>query len=275
MRVIAVLDIMGGVVVRGIAGRRSEYRPIRSSLCSSCEPASVARAIIERFGLVEFYIADLDAIAGEEPAWGVYEQIAATGARLLIDAGVGDIGRAKLLADFCAQTAPLAGVIVGLESLSPIGAAESRPGFGDTDSVSPPHPALSPCGGEGLRAAIAPLLEVIAPERLIFSLDLKEGQPLTPVPAWREMSPAQIAAAVTAAGVRRMIVLDLSDVGVGGGVHTLALCQELRVRHADIEFIAGGGVRGPDDLRRMSAAGCNAALVASALHDGRVGKNDV
>ena len=116
---------------------------------------------------------------------------------------------------------------------------------------------------------------MIAPERLIFSLDLKEGQPLTPVPAWREMPPAQIAAAVIAAGVRRMIILDLSDVGVGGGVHTLALCQELRVRHADVEFIAGGGVRDPDDLRRMSAAGCNAALVASALHDGRIGKNDV
>ena len=78
MRVIAVLDIMGGVVVRGIAGRRSEYRPIRSSLCSSSEPAAVARAIVERFGLQEFYIADLDAIAGGEPAWGVYEQIAAT-----------------------------------------------------------------------------------------------------------------------------------------------------------------------------------------------------
>ncbi len=71
MRVIPVLDIMGGVVVRGVAGRRSEYRPIESSLCSSCDPPVVARAIVERFGLAEFYIADLDAISGAEPAWNV------------------------------------------------------------------------------------------------------------------------------------------------------------------------------------------------------------
>ena len=81
MRIIPVLDIMGGVVVRGVAGRRSEYRPIQSQLCSIAEPATVAQAIVDRFRTIEFYIADLDAIAGSEPAWEIYRHVAATGAR--------------------------------------------------------------------------------------------------------------------------------------------------------------------------------------------------
>jgi uncharacterized protein related to proFAR isomerase len=38
---------------------------------------------------------------------------------------------------------------------------------------------------------------------------------------------------------------------------------------------AGGGVRGPDDLRGLHACGVKAVLVASALHDGRLRREDV
>ena len=55
-----------------------------------------------------------------------------------------------------------------------------------------------------------------------------------------------------------------------GGVGTLALCRHLRAAHPGCELIAGGGVRGPADLELMAGAGCDAALVASALHDGRL-----
>ena len=75
---------------------------------------------------------------------------------------------------------------------------------------------------------------------------------------------AQIAAAAIAAGVQRLIILDLADVGVGGGVGTLTLCQAIRAAHPQVEIIAGGGVRGLADLQQMAAAGCDAALVASA-----------
>jgi HisA/HisF family protein len=257
MRIIPVLDIMGGVVVRGVAGRRSEYRPIETPLCSSAEPAVVARAIIERFGTTEFYIADLDAIAGGEPAWEIYETVAATGSRLWVDAGVGDVGRAEALTDFRPAGAPLAGIIVGLESLAPARADSNQPS--DHDHV---------------QDAIAPILRAVGADRLIFSLDLKNGQPLTTVSTWHTLTPIDIARSAIAAGARRLIVLDLANVGVSGGVGTLALCQAIRAEHPQVEIIAGGGVRGPADLQQMAAAGCNAALVASALHDGRIGEND-
>jgi phosphoribosylformimino-5-aminoimidazole carboxamide ribotide isomerase len=34
-------------------------------------------------------------------------------------------------------------------------------------------------------------------------------------------------------------------------------------------------VRGPEDLRRLADAGCEGALVATALHDGRLDSDDV
>jgi hypothetical protein len=41
-----------------------------------------------------------------------------------------------------------------------------------------------------------------------------------------------------------------------------------------LQIVAGGGVRSAADLRSLSAAGCDAALVASALHDGRLTIHD-
>jgi uncharacterized protein related to proFAR isomerase len=37
-----------------------------------------------------------------------------------------------------------------------------------------------------------------------------------------------------------------------------------------VEIIAGGGVRGFDDLRRLQASGVGGVLVASILHDGGI-----
>jgi phosphoribosylformimino-5-aminoimidazole carboxamide ribotide isomerase len=40
-------------------------------------------------------------------------------------------------------------------------------------------------------------------------------------------------------------------------------------------IVAGGGVRGVPDLEALANAGCDAALVASALHDGRLTPHDI
>ncbi|MFM8221178.1 MAG: nickel transporter, partial [Planctomycetaceae bacterium] len=45
MQVIPVLDLLGGVVVRGVAGQRDSYRPIVSQLVDGAEPLAVARAL--------------------------------------------------------------------------------------------------------------------------------------------------------------------------------------------------------------------------------------
>ena len=50
-----------------------------------------------------------------------------------------------------------------------------------------------------------------------------------------------------------------------------------RIRRAapELTLAAGGGVRNPADIERLAACGCDAALVATALQDGRIGAAEV
>jgi phosphoribosylformimino-5-aminoimidazole carboxamide ribotide isomerase len=109
----------------------------------------------------------------------------------------------------------------------------------------------------------------------IFSLDMKAGVPLRQPFVWPNLSALEIAREAYEWCFRDIIVLDLADVGTGQGTRTLQLCKQLKQKFRDARIIAGGGVRGPDDLRAMADAGCDAALVASALHDGRLTADDI
>ena len=64
VRIIPVLDLLGGVVVQAVAGDRANYRPIRSTLTDSTDPTVVAEALAKVVGHRTVYVADLDAIAG-------------------------------------------------------------------------------------------------------------------------------------------------------------------------------------------------------------------
>jgi phosphoribosylformimino-5-aminoimidazole carboxamide ribotide isomerase len=243
------MDVMRGQVVRGVGGRRDEYRPIQSALVSDPQPATVARAFLA-LGFREIYLADLDAIQQKQQkrdrsnfqkndSRPLYFELMRLGVALWVDAGLRNPDDARALANFHVDGRPLAGIVAGLESLA------------------------------GPRE-LAEMCAAVAPERLIFSLDLKHGAPLTSSPDWHGLAPLEIAAVALRAGVRRMIVLDLAQVGTGAGVGTEPLCRTLRCLAPGLEIVAGGGVRGPADLDSLARAGCDAALVASALHDGRL-----
>jgi len=244
MRVIPVIDLKGGSVVRGIAGQRSRYRPVVSVLAADARPSTVAAAFANTLGLAEAYVADLDAIAGQEPDWAAYEQIAAAGLRLWVDAGIGEVGRARQLAQWSVTSAPSAGLVVGSESVQ--------------DSAQLPQiQAALPAG------------------RSMFSLDLHHGQPLSRSAAWQTAAPRQIADDAVSAGFSRVLVLDLASVGVHEGPASARLCRTLREAYPPVELWTGGGVRGVADLRCVADSGCDAVLVASALHDGRLTAADL
>src|SRR5260370_25011470 len=97
MRIIPVLDVMNGLAVRAVGGRRSEYRPLVSRLCASAEPLTVAAAY-RRLGFAELYLADLDAIGGAEPAWALYADLRKLGFELWLDAGVRSVEDANRIA---------------------------------------------------------------------------------------------------------------------------------------------------------------------------------
>jgi phosphoribosylformimino-5-aminoimidazole carboxamide ribotide isomerase len=236
MRVIPVLDLKNGVVVRGVGGRRAEYQPVVSRLTNSCQPQDVALTFRDVFGAKQLYLADLDAIAGAEPAWSVFTALHDLGFALWVDSGVREMAAARRLA-----AAGVKGIVVGLETVS------------------------SP---EELERICSELCD-----RVIFSLDMKANVPLGDSSRWGGDA-LLCAERALAAGVRRMIVLDLARVGEGGGPGTEDLCRAISENHPTVELIAGGGVRGNEDLRRLEACGVRAALVASALHDGRLGRED-
>ena len=96
MRVLPVIDLLGGQVVRGVAGRREEYRPIVSRLTSSTRPLDVARGFREHLRLDELYLADLDAIAGKRAAVDVCAALLSDGFRLWVDAGVNDMDALRM-----------------------------------------------------------------------------------------------------------------------------------------------------------------------------------
>lgn len=244
MYVVPVMDLKSGQVVRAVAGQRTEYRPVESCLVPNADPETVGRAFLEKLGLSQLYVADLDAIAGAEPAWECYRSLAECGLSLWIDAGIANVARAEQWVAFADANPQVIGILGGLESL-------------------PDLPTLEAC------------LDRIGRDRYIFSLDLRDGHPITVVPEWAGQGAEQIAAIVIAMGVQHLLTIDLAHVGMHHGTATESLCRTLHQRHPSVRLTAGGGIRGPEDIARLDEAGCTAALVSSALHDGRLTRNDI
>lgn len=74
---------------------------------------------------------------------------------------------------------------------------------------------------------------------------------------------------------RRVIAMTLGRVGSGGGPDLARLEEILRRCAPDRHVYAAGGVRNAEDLEKLSAMGVAGALVATALHDGRLGPRDI
>ena len=220
-------------------GRREAYAPVRSQLVdggAASDPVVLARAYRDVLGCDEWYVADLDALAGGPVQRALLEALVGLRGRLLVDAAVKTPDRAReLVADGATR------VVVGLETL---------PSF-DTLTL---------------------VVRAVGPTRVAFSLDLRDGAPLAEAPL--SGTPLELARAAVTAGAGAIIVLDLARVGSGRGVDS-GLLEALRRAHPHVELLAGGGIRTARDLERLADAGLDGALVATALHDGGIRRDDV
>ncbi|WP_161967647.1 HisA/HisF-related TIM barrel protein [Fimbriiglobus ruber] len=243
MKIIPVLDVLGGVVVRAVGGQRSAYRPITSLLTTSVVPENVAAALVRATGSDTLYVADLDAILGHGTNAAAVARVAeACGTTVYLDCGYGELADVKRVPAH-ANIVP----VVGSETVrGPVAAAGVR-GF---------------------------------PTGSVFSIDLFNGELFGD--HWREWesigvtSPRSIVeiarAGVEITGARAVILLDLAAVGTGNGPVVADWCRQVRrLLPAGVAVIAGGGVRNEEDVRRLEDAGADGVLVASALHDGALG----
>src|SRR4051794_32014704 len=236
MRVVGVIDLKAGAAVHAVRGERERYRPVTSVLTADGgDPLALARALRSELGLEELYVADLDAITGAaalSPAIGAL----AKEARLMVDAGVSEPGRARELLELGAQR-----VIVGTETLT---------------------------GPDALDRLLAEIPQVV------LSVDLRDGRLLSPDPQLAGLPALDGVARLHRPALREAIVLDLARVGSGAGTD-VELIGELHAAFADVELLAGGGVRDVEDLRALADAGAAGALVATALHGGVIGAREL
>jgi phosphoribosylformimino-5-aminoimidazole carboxamide ribotide isomerase len=236
------VDLLSGRAVHARAGQREHYQPVSEvagSFIESGRAAAVARAYVERLGLKQLYVADLDAILGRPAQEPLVGELVTFGVPLWLDAGATTLASARRALGLGAQR-----VVIGLETLT---------SFGSLREI---------CDGVGVG-------------RVAFSLDLRMGEPMVSgvgIPA-RE-SPQDLLARAVEAGADAVIVIDLARVGTGQGIDW-ELITRLRRAAPVVTLLVGGGVRSLDDLLRLSDAGCDGALVATALHEGRLTAGDV
>jgi HisA/HisF family protein len=234
MKLIPVIDLMHGQVVRAVRGDRQAYRPIVSQLCASSDPLTVAKILCEHCATRQLYVADLDALLGK-PA-----QVAAL-RRLLLD-----LPELELWLDAGFASASSAGAL--RDELGTVG-ARVVPVFGSESLAS--RAELERCFGGAPGQGTA--------TDAVLSLDRRDGQRLDAAGCWEapDLWPA------------RVIVMTLERVGAGVGPD-LETLGGVRLKAPAAFIVGAGGIRDERDLERASDAGAGAWLVASALHDGRL-----
>lgn len=237
MEIYPVLDLRGGKAVHAVAGQRHQYQPVQSRLTTSSDPVDLLKAMQDRLGLNQFYIADLDGIQHHRPDWPQLRRLAETGATLMIDAGFRTLQDASLLE----ANGVAARAILGTES------------FEDLDAVTSEHFA----GG-------------------IISVDLRNGLlQLAGRSAETHQETDALIESLVQRGFRDIIVLDVAAVGTNQGIPTLPLIQDMQRRCPGARFITGGGVRSEACLQNAQKAGVHGLLVASAIHNGTLGRAEL
>jgi phosphoribosylformimino-5-aminoimidazole carboxamide ribotide isomerase len=239
------MDLKDGLVVHAVAGQRAAYQPIKSVWADSAEPLAVLRAFRDRLGCDECYLADLNAIE----RYGDHQTVIAQLAR---EPGI------RLMADVGADSPDAANRLLALGVDQAVVGSETLPGW----------PVLQD------------ILAATGPDRLVFSLDMRQGRVLSRDATLAGLAPLDLLDRVAREGVRDVILLDLARVGTGQGLDLALLAAASRLAAgfkptANIRLIAGGGVRGPADLGALQALGIAGVLVATALHRGLIGPEDI
>jgi phosphoribosylformimino-5-aminoimidazole carboxamide ribotide isomerase len=169
---------MDGIVVHGVGGNRSQYRPITSQVTGSYLPVEVAGDLKRSFGFSELYIADLDSIQGRGNHARQVEAIRELGYSIYLDPGIMKAG------DLASYGSGADRIVVGTETLRSLD---------ELEEVCSMHPYV------------------------VVSLDFKGEMMLARDKSLGKMSPKVLVKRVQQAGASEIIYLDLKRVGTSSG----------------------------------------------------------
>src|SRR5262245_22601428 len=242
MRIIPVIDVKRGEVVRAVGGDRSHYELLESDLCPTGEPLPFAYALSERFKCYEIYVADLDAIGGGQTNIRLIQEFVELGVTPWVDAGVRDVAGAIQIRQNGGA------VVVGSETIK---------GLSEWEEI----------------------VQAIDGRRLAFSVDLRDGLPIAPNITCSNAEDLvakvkSVAEQVRADSPSRWFVLDLGRVGKHEGLGTESLLESLLERYPHFNIYAGGGIRGPKDVEFLQEIGLAGVLVSTSIHAGWIQPGD-
>ena len=133
-------------------------------------------------------------------------------------------------------------------------------------------PAVTPV--LGTETASFSLIEEAAAElirrggRALVSIDMKKGRLLTDDPGLAGQDPISLLKSLNRLDLEAVILLDLERVGASTGLDTVFLKAAAEAsRHP---LILGGGIKGEADLEALEDLGFAGALLATAVHNGRI-----
>lgn len=228
---------MNGVVVHAVGGERGNYKPLQSTLTRSVDPVDVGRAF-KILGFSELYVADIDAILDCSMDFQTFKSIVdETGLSLIVDAGITSIDRAQRLFE-----SGVSKIVIGTETLQN-------------------------------KNFVAESVEQFGCDRMLLSLDLKGEEVLVKQGFDGCREPVCLLNEFQSMGVSQVIVLDLLRVGSGEGINFGFLKRIIDEFNFDV--YVGGGVRDISDLITLRPLGIIGALVATALHTGKISIEDL
>lgn len=239
MRIIPVIDLKDGLAVHAVKGERHAYQPVKSALVENADPLALANAFREKLGLVEAYIADLDAILYQRAQDEALARLAQNSQmNLMVDAGIHSAhGVSKLL------TSGVDKVIIGSETMT---------------------------SWDELREIRTSIPE----ERLVFSLDMRAGEILSRCPEISALSPLEAIQLLYESGWQEMILLDLARVGTQTGIDS-SLVAAVRQKYPELKLLVGGGIRNYGELLNLKNSGVNGVLVGTILHHGLLDREQI
>jgi len=127
----------------------------------------------------------------------------------------------------------------------------------------------SVCPILGTETAPFKLMEELAPQRnIVVSLDMMNRKVLARDALLADETPFQALQRLNRLPLDGVILLELNRVGTSSGLDMAFLEKALDI--SEHPLILGGGVKDEEDLRALDEIGFSGALVATAVHNGRV-----
>lgn len=239
MDAIAVIDIKDGAVVRAEAGKREKYEKVSSRILAEgrAEPIEAAAAFYDKLGIRKLYIADLDAIMEKGNNIAEIKRIKEkyNDLKIMLDAGFNENNSPVNYLEEFLDYA-----IIATESLDNKDFLKSLKGLTD---------------------------------QIIISIDLKKGELIHQIKSWDNKEIYEIIAEIKSYGFNKFIILDLSSVGTAAGIADYI--KKLKNSFPKLDFITGGGIKDYRDVKELKKEGFAGVLIASAFHNGSLGKKEV